>query len=66
MTKRDLKNAKTLKTVQEELCEFICADTILIGHGLDNDLRALRLVHGTVLDTSLMFAHYKGLPFRRA
>ncbi|XP_063915743.1 exonuclease GOR-like [Zophobas morio] len=65
VAERDLQNAKSLKKVQKELCEFIRADTILIGHGLDNDLRALRMVHGTVLDTSLMFPHHKGMPFRR-
>lgn len=41
-------------------------DTILIGHALDNDLRALRLVHQRVVDTAALFPHARGLPYRRA
>lgn len=45
---------------------FINADTILVGHGLENDLRALNLIHATILDTAVVFPHYHGLPFRRS
>ena len=45
---------------------FINADTILVGHGLENDLRALNLIHSTILDTAVVFPHYHGLPFRRS
>lgn len=58
--------AKTLKDVQNDLLGFINANTILIGHGLENDLRALKLVHMTIIDTSLVFPHYYGMPFRRS
>merc|ERR1719362_496372 len=34
--------------------------------GVQNDLRALKLVHMTVIDTSLVFPHYYGMPFRRS
>ena len=42
---RDLKRGpvKTLKDVQNDLLGFINANTILIGHGLENDLRALKV-----------------------
>merc|ERR1712152_73370 len=33
---------------------------------VQNDLRALKLVHMTVIDTSLVFPHYYGMPFRRS
>jgi len=68
VTARDLKrgSVKTLKDVQNDLLGFINANTILIGHGLENDLRALKLVHMTVIDTSLVFPHYYGMPFRRS
>jgi hypothetical protein len=36
----------------------------LLGHGLENDLRALRLCHPTVVDSALVFAHPRGLPIR--
>nr|XP_016939396.1 uncharacterized protein LOC108016967 isoform X2 [Drosophila suzukii] len=67
ITERDLRSgAKSLAEVQRDLLELIAADTILIGHGLDNDLRALRLVHNTLIDTSISFPHCSGFPYRRA
>ncbi|KAL7744086.1 hypothetical protein ACLKA6_009073 [Drosophila palustris] len=68
VTAKDLKSSgvKTLAEVQRDLLELIDADTILIGHGLDNDLRALRLVHNTLIDTSIAFPHSSGFPYRRA
>jgi len=55
-----------LESVQHALARLIGADTILIGHALDNDLRALRLVHRRVVDTAALFPHSRGLPYRRA
>jgi RNA exonuclease 1 len=55
-----------LEAVQRALGRLIGADTILIGHSLDNDLRALRLVHHRVVDTAVLFPHPRGLPYRRA
>ncbi|KAF4524257.1 hypothetical protein B566_EDAN008805 [Ephemera danica] len=67
ITARELAKAtKTLRDVQNDLMGFINADTILIGHGLENDLRALKLIHGTVVDTAVVFPHYYGLPYRRS
>jgi len=57
---------KTLKEVQNDLNGFINADSIVIGHGLENDLRALNLIHGCVIDTSIVFPHFYGLPYRRS
>ena len=53
-----------LPEVQARLLGFIFSDTILIGHGLENDLRALRLIHENVIDTSICFEHSYGLPYR--
>lgn len=33
---------------------------------LENDLRALRLLHDQVIDTVIVFPHDKGAPYRRA
>eukprot|EP00092_Neocalanus_flemingeri_P006938 GFUD01007490.1.p1 GENE.GFUD01007490.1~~GFUD01007490.1.p1 ORF type:complete len:683 (+),score=120.71 GFUD01007490.1:255-2303(+) len=57
---------KNLKEVQNDLMGFINADTIMVGHGLENDLRALNIIHGVVLDTAVVFPHFYGLPFRRS
>ena len=57
---------KTFSELQTDLLNLFDADTILIGHGLDNDLRVLRLVHKTVVDTSVIFSHSTGYPYRRS
>ncbi|KAG8230688.1 hypothetical protein J437_LFUL010765 [Ladona fulva] len=67
VTAGDLSRAtKYLADVQKDLLALIHADTILVGHGLENDLRALRLIHGCVVDTAVVFPHYYGLPYRRS
>lgn len=46
----------TLEAVQRDLANIIeDSNTILIGHGLHSDLRALKLAHPRVIDTSLIF-----------
>ena len=39
-------------------------DTVLIGHGLENDLKALRLVYTSIVDTVMLFPHPRGPPYR--
>lgn len=46
------------------LYKFIAPTTPIIGHGLENDLNALRLVHPTIIDTVFLYPHRAGLPFR--
>lgn len=57
---------KSLAEVQKDLINLFDADTILVGHGLDNDLRVLRLVHKNIVDTSVVFSHSTGYPYRRS
>ncbi|XP_059410252.1 RNA exonuclease 1 homolog isoform X1 [Carassius carassius] len=62
----DVKGTNSsLCDVQAALLSFINADTILIGHGLENDLTALKIIHSTVIDTSVVFPHRLGLPHKR-
>ncbi|NXN97716.1 REXO1 exonuclease, partial [Rhinopomastus cyanomelas] len=67
VTEEDLKNTSiTLRDVQAVLLNMFSADTILIGHSLESDLFALKLIHGTVVDTAIVFPHRLGLPYKRA
>ncbi|KAG8290008.1 hypothetical protein J6590_092323 [Homalodisca vitripennis] len=68
VTKEDyvLYKAKTLKQAQYGLLHYIESDTILVGHGIENDLRALKIVHTLVVDTTAIFPHEHGLPCRRS
>ncbi|KAM9509922.1 RNA exonuclease 1 homolog [Guaruba guarouba] len=62
----DLKNTSTtLRAVQAVLLNLFSVDTILIGHNLENDLFALKLIHDMVVDTSVVFPHPLGLPHKR-
>ncbi|KAG7009925.1 RNA exonuclease 3 [Physcia stellaris] len=36
----------------------------LIGHALENDLNATRIIHPCIVDTCLLFPHVRGLPMR--
>ena len=58
--------ATRLPEVIVRLRELLTPDTILVGHSLDSDFKALGLVHGRVLDTVHMFPHPRGLPSRPA
>ncbi|CAI5515001.1 unnamed protein product, partial [Closterium sp. Naga37s-1] len=45
---------------------FETAETILVGHSTESDLHAIRAVHLRVIDTSLLFPHPRGPPFKCA
>ncbi|XP_077548339.1 exonuclease GOR-like [Haemaphysalis longicornis] len=67
VTAETLRNVRTtLQDVQSVLLRLFTASTILVGHGLENDLRVLKLLHDSVVDTSIVFPHHRGLPFRRS
>lgn len=56
----------TLADVQAEIRALVAAESILIGHGLDSDFRALKLFHEKVVDTTHLYPHRQGLPFKRS
>jgi RNA exonuclease 1 len=49
---------------REMLRHYVSADTVIIGHGLENDLVALRILHFALVDTALVFPHPRGRPYR--
>lgn len=53
-----------LPDAQARLLELVSEDTVLVGHSLENDLQALRLVHERVVDTVLLYPHSLGWPNR--
>ncbi|XP_069562676.1 RNA exonuclease 1 homolog [Brachyistius frenatus] len=65
ISEEDVKgNHTSLREVQETLLSFISSDTILVGHGLETDLCLLKLLHGKVVDTSVVFPHRLGPPHK--
>ncbi|GFU06164.1 RNA exonuclease 1 homolog [Nephila pilipes] len=67
ITEDNLKNVRTtIRDVQAVLLCMFNDKTILIGHSLESDLKALKIFHRTVVDTSVVFPHKMGLPYKRA
>ncbi|GAA6006093.1 hypothetical protein JCM10207_000520 [Rhodosporidiobolus poonsookiae] len=54
----------TLEDVQKDLTQLLDYNTILIGHSLECDLRVLKLIHANVIDTSVIYQHPRGPPFK--
>ncbi|KAF7730308.1 hypothetical protein EC973_002552 [Apophysomyces ossiformis] len=54
----------SLKRAQKHVRKIVNHDVILVGHGLENDLRALQLVHPFCADTSILYDHFKGPPYK--
>lgn len=59
-----LRKVDSPKAARDLLFSIISPDTVLIGHGLENDLNAMRIVHPKIIDTILLYPHNKGLPIR--
>eukprot|EP00760_Papus_ankaliazontas_P014791 PhM_4_TR16151/c0_g1_i1/m.77129/K14570/REX1, REXO1, RNH70; RNA exonuclease 1 len=57
----------TLEDVRDVICnKYIRASTVVVGHSLENDFTALRLVHKRVCDTSLLYPHPAGHPRKQS
>lgn len=56
----------TLSSARRSLDAFINSQTIIIGHALENDLKTLRMIHYQCIDTSVLFPHRAGKPYRRS
>jgi RNA exonuclease 1 len=65
ITEEMLANVTTsLKDVQKMVLEHLDETTILVGHSIENDLRALQIRHPFVIDTVITFSHPSGPPFK--
>ncbi len=52
--------------MQKEIQQFVGPDTYIVGHSIDSDLHALRLVHPRIIDTTQLYPHPKGYPFKHS
>lgn len=63
LSSNDFRGVTTkLEDVQAKLLSLLGVRSILVGHGLHNDLLRLQLLHGRVVDTICLYPHPKGLP----
>ncbi|KAL8827942.1 MAG: hypothetical protein Q9170_006807 [Blastenia crenularia] len=54
----------TLADIQKRLLDLLTPHTILVGHSLESDLRALKLTHPFIVDTSILYQHPRGPPLK--
>ncbi|KAJ9627321.1 hypothetical protein H2203_003783 [Taxawa tesnikishii (nom. ined.)] len=52
----------TLSDIHQKLSEILTPQTILAGHSLDSDLKALKMSYPFIIDTALLYPHPKGPP----
>ncbi|XP_011259828.1 putative exonuclease GOR isoform X3 [Camponotus floridanus] len=57
------KSTLTLGQVQRKLLTLISAETIVIGHNLASDFRALHIIHKKVVDTTVLIPDPRGFPY---
>ncbi|XP_022207792.2 uncharacterized protein LOC111064383 [Nilaparvata lugens] len=56
----DLDNVATrLTDIQADLLNLFTTETILIGHGIGNDLKAVKLLHRSIIDTNVVYGNFR-------
>lgn len=67
LTQKHFEGVSTrLQDVHTKMLTLVGNQTILVGHGLENDLLRLKMVHEHIVDTIILYPHPKGLPFRNS
>ena len=56
----------TVEEARARIAGFVKAGDILVGHSLENDLRALKMVHRACVDTALLYTHARGAPYKNS
>lgn len=49
---------------RSQLFDLLAPTTPLLGHALENDLNAVRIIHPSIVDTCILYPHPRGLPIR--
>eukprot|EP01061_Rhynchopus_euleeides_P011240 TRINITY_DN20802_c0_g1_i1.p1 TRINITY_DN20802_c0_g1~~TRINITY_DN20802_c0_g1_i1.p1 ORF type:complete len:619 (+),score=228.17 TRINITY_DN20802_c0_g1_i1:198-1859(+) len=51
---------------QHLLTHFLFEEVVLLGHSLENDLKALKIIHHNVCDTTILYPHFQGPPLKNS
>ena len=54
----------TLRDIQAKLLDILHPRTILVGHSLESDTKAMQLAHPFIVDTSILYPHPRGPPLK--
>ncbi|KAG0711225.1 putative exonuclease GOR [Chionoecetes opilio] len=63
ITEAHMGLAMSFAEARDRVLALVTASTVLVGHSLEGDLAALRLVHGRVVDTAMLFKAPQGSAF---
>uniref|UniRef100_A0A905QX24 Exonuclease domain-containing protein n=1 Tax=Rhodnius prolixus TaxID=13249 RepID=A0A905QX24_RHOPR len=67
ITESIIKQCKTtFSQFREQLLSLVKKNTIVVGHSLENDFKVMKVIHKAVVDTSVIFPHKLGLPYKVA
>ncbi|XP_064096912.1 putative exonuclease GOR [Macrobrachium nipponense] len=67
LTAADFRGITTrLTDVHTSILGLFGQDTLLVGHGLEHDFLAMKLLHDNVVDTAVLYPHTKGNGFRNS
>lgn len=59
-------NPLTFEFVRNKILDLIHQNDIVIGHGIENDLKALKIIHNLLVDTKLVFPHERGSKYLKS
>lgn len=59
-----LQLVESVSAARALLFSHLAPTTALIGHAIENDLNSARIIHPSVIDTTLLYPHPRGLPMR--
>lgn len=54
----------SLSDIQKKIQAHVSGDTILVGHGLVNDMKCLKMRHPYIIDTAVIYHHKNGPPYK--
>jgi DNA polymerase III epsilon subunit-like protein len=57
-------NTLTLQQARIAFLRIVTERTLVAGHSVDSDMKALKIMHNRFLDTALLYPHPKGFPLR--
>ncbi|KAF2005724.1 hypothetical protein P154DRAFT_317459 [Amniculicola lignicola CBS 123094] len=63
---KKLRIVESPYAARELFLSFLSKHTPILGHALENDFNAIRLIHPTIVDTVFLYPHSGGLPFRNS
>lgn len=56
----------TVRDIQKEFLNLVSRETVVVGHSVECDFLALKVIHNLVIDTAILYKHPRGTHFKPA